>query len=333
MSTNTFRALVVEELDEGRFSRRIGTKSIDDLPKGDVLIKVHFSSLNYKDALSAIGNKGVTRKYPHTPGIDAAGEVAAGTDERFPVGSRVLVTGYDLGMNTAGGFGQYIRVPADWVVPLPSGLSLRESMTYGTAGFTAGLGVSKLTRAGITPDMGDVLVTGASGGVGSLAVAILAHLGYPVVAASGKPEAREFLTRLGARRIIGREEVTDDTRKPLLPQRWAAAIDTVGGPVLAYVLRATDRHGVVACCGNVASARLDLTVYPFILRGITLSGIDSATTQMERRLEIWKKLAGEWKPAPLGSIASILSLDELSAQIDVILAGGQMGRRVLDMEA
>jgi len=329
MNETSFRAMVVEETDTKGFIRHIKEKKVSDLPKGEVLIKVHYSSLNYKDALSASGNKGVTRRYPHTPGIDAAGMVEKSEDPGFKPGDPVLVTGYDLGMNTSGGFGQYIRVPASWVVPLPSNLSLKESMIYGTAGFTAGLSLNKLIQTGVKPEDGDILVTGASGGVGSMAVALLAHRGYSVVAASGKPQAGQMLTDLGARQVIGREAVTETTGKALLIQRWAACVDTVGGAVLTYALRSTHRHGVVTCCGNVASAELHATLYPFILRGITLIGIDSATTEMPLRRNIWENFAGPWKLPNLSTLSSIIGLNDLDMHIERILAGEQIGRRVV----
>ena len=333
MPTSEFTAMVVEEGADKQFTRQIKRKAMSDLPEGDVLIKVHYSSLNYKDALSASGNKGVTRHYPHTPGIDAAGEVADSLGSEFQKGDMVLVTGYDLGMNTSGGFGQYIRVPAEWVVPLPSTLSQKESMIYGTAGFTAALSLHKLVQAGVKPEHGDILVTGASGGVGSLAVALLANLGYNAVAASGKQEAKDFLTTLGAKEIIGRGATTDDSGKPLLTQRWAGVIDTVGGKILSYALRSTKAHGVVTCCGNVASAELNLTVYPFILRGVTLCGVDSATSGMEIRRTLWQKLGADWKTKHLNILAKPIKLNELDQQIDKMLAGKQMGRCVVKLES
>jgi len=331
MPTPSFQAMVVEEISDGSFTRQIKSRKITDLPKGEVLIKVHYSSLNYKDALSATGNKGVTRKYPHTPGIDAAGIVESSTDPAVKTGDPVIVTGYDLGMNTSGGFGQYVSVPAGWVVRLPSNLTLVQSMILGTAGFTAGLGLLKLTQAGVKPESGDILVTGASGGVGSIAVALLAHCGYSVVAASGKPEAREMLSILGAKEIVGRENAHDNSGKPLLKQRWAGVIETVGGEVLSYALRSTARHGVVACCGNVASANLRMTVYPFILRGIALFGIDSATTEMKTRQALWQRLASQWKIEAMEDFSSVIGLDDLNVHIDKILSGQQMGRRVIDL--
>ena len=331
MVAESFRAMIVEETQDHRFRRRIGEKSLSDLPKGEVLIKVHYSSLNYKDALSATGNKGVTRIFPHTPGIDAAGTVAQSDNRGFSPGDAVLVTGYDLGMNTSGGFGQYIRVPADWVVSLPEGRSLQESMIFGTAGFTASLCLHKLVSAGVKPGDGEILVTGASGGVGSLAVALLAHCGYSVTASSGKAAARDLLTELGAKQIIDRADVHDTSSKPLLPQRWAGVVDTVGGLTLSTALRSTNRHGVVTCCGNVSSAELSLTVYPFILRGVSLMGADSATTGMASRRSIWQRLAGDWKPPRLERLSETIGLDQLDHAIERILGGKNTGRTVIDL--
>ncbi len=331
MDHEIFQALVVHETAESQFERRIEERSLADLPQGDVLIRVHYSSLNYKDALSASGHRGVTRAYPHTPGIDAAGVVKESSDNRFRPGDRVLVTGYDLGMNTSGGFGQYVRVPAEWVVEVPRDLSLLESMIYGTAGVTAGLSVLKLQAHGVTPDQGEILVTGATGGVGSLAVGILANDGYPVVAATGKLEAAQFLLDLGAREVVHRDEVRDTSGRPLLGGRWAGAIDTVGGEFLATALKSTRIDGVVTCCGLVASPELPTTVYPFILRGVSLLGIDSQNCPMATRLRLWQKLAGEWKLAGLNDLATECSLDGLEVEIERILQGQQRGRVVVDL--
>ena len=288
MSNTPFKALVVRQEDDS-FVRKIETRHIDDLPAGEVLIRVHYSSLNYKDALSAIGNRGVTRRYPHTPGIDAAGVVAASDVPHIRPGQEVIVSCYDLGMNTPGGFADYIRVPAAWVVQKPANLTMQEAMTYGTAGFTAGLSVYKLMNQGIRPENGPVLVTGATGGVGSMAVAILAKEGFHVTAASGKA-ASDFLTALGAEKIISREQVSGSTDKALLRPRWAGVIDTVGGEILAKALKSTNPWGAVTCCGNVASGELPTTVYPFILRGVTLLGIDAAECPLTLRQKIWDKL-------------------------------------------
>ncbi len=332
MGSRSFRALWVEETEDGRFTRRIAERSTDDLPPGDVLIEVAYSALNYKDALSATGNRGVTRTYPHTPGIDAAGTVAESASPDFRPGEAVVVTGRDLGMNTAGGFGGYIHVPADWIVRLPQGFSLKESMVYGTAGFTAALSILRLEQGGIAPDRGPVLVTGASGGVGSLAVGMLAKAGYEVAAVTGKPDAHDFLRQLGARHILAREEAID-TSRPLLKGRWAGVIDTVGGDMLASALAATERRAVVACCGLVASPKLVTTVFPFILRGVVLAGIDSAECPREERLQAWQRIAGDWRLDDPDALATEVSLEELNAQIDRILAGEQRGRVVLVHEA
>jgi putative YhdH/YhfP family quinone oxidoreductase len=331
MSETTFKAMVVREGPEKSFQREIEERSVSDLPEGEVLIRVTHSSLNYKDALSAIGNRGVTRSYPHTPGIDAAGEVAESDSGDFSPGDRVLVTGYDLGMNTAGGFGQYIRVPAGWVVPIPDDLSAEESMAYGTAGITAALSVFHLESRGIAPEGGQILVTGATGGVGSLAVSFLAKGGYEVVGVSGKPEAESFLRDLGAASVIGREEATDDSGRPLLKARWAGVVDTVGGEMLATAIKTTKLHGSVTCCGNVASADLPMTVYPFILRGISLLGIDSQNCPMDVRRHLWGKMANEWRVDHLDRMTERVGLSELSGHIDEILAGKKKGRTVVDL--
>jgi putative YhdH/YhfP family quinone oxidoreductase len=332
MTEKKFRAMVVEEIGEKQFSRSITEKSIDQLPDGDVLIKVGWSSLNYKDALSASGNRGVTKKYPHTPGIDASGVVEESRSEAFKPGDEVIVTSYDLGMNTSGGFAQYIRVPAAWVVPLPAGLDLREAMIFGTAGFTAGMSVMALTRS-VPADRGDVLVTGATGGVGSLSVALLAKLGYSVTAVSGKSEAEPFLKGLGVRNILSRNEATLGHERPILKGIWAGVIDTVGGEILAAAVKSTDLQGVVTCCGNVASPDLPLTVFPFILRGVSLIGIDSQNCPMEQRRTVWQRLASDWKPARLDELCHEVSLDQLGEQIDLILRGGQTGRIIVKMNS
>ena len=320
MQEKSFQALVVREGAAGPFTRAIETRSVAELPPGDGLIRVQYSSLNYKDALSASGNKGVTRRYPHTPGVDAAGCVVE-------TGEEVIVTGYELGTNRAGGFGQYIRVARECLVPRPANLTLRESMIYGTAGFTAAQSIQRLRDHGI--DRGEVLVTGATGGVGCTAVAILRQLGYRVVAATGKAAAADWLKSVGASEVIGREAIADATGKPLLKGRWDAVVETVGGPVLSAVIRATNYRGIVTCCGNVGGADLPLSVYPFILRGVTLAGIDSAQCPMPIRLQIWAKLAGDWKPAVLEKLARECTLEQLSGEIDRTLAGQQCGRVVV----
>ncbi len=332
MEERQFRAMVVEETPDGKFLRRISRRTLSALPPGEVLVRVRYSSLNYKDALSATGNRGVTRSFPHTPGIDAAGTVEQSASAAFPPGEEVIVTSYDLGMNTDGGFGQYIRVPAAWVVRMPCGLTLAQSMAYGTAGLTAGMSIQCLMDQGVTPDRGDILVTGATGGVGSLAVAVLARLGYAVTGVTGKPEGGDFLRRLGAKGVLTREEAVDTSGRPLLKGRWAGVVDTVGGAMLATALKSTREWGALTCCGLVGSPDLPTTVFPFILRGVSLHGIDSQNCPMPLRTAIWQKLAAEWRPAALESLVRDVPLEELDPEIDRILAGRQTGRVRVDME-
>lgn len=331
MLSTTFHAFRVFEEDQNGFSRRIVERTIDDLPKGDVIIRVHYSSLNYKDALSSTGNKGVTRNFPHTPGIDASGVIVSSNQPDLKEGQEVIVTSYDLGMNTDGGFGEYIRVPAEWVVPMPEGLDLKSAMTLGTAGFTAGLALYKMEAIGQHPGMGPIAVTGASGGVGSLSVAILAKAGYEVHALTGKNSAHEYLKKLGAAEIFPREHANDDSKRPLLRSKWAGAIDTVGGNTLHTLLKACSREGSVATCGLVDSPKLDMTVFPFILNGVNLLGVDSATCPASLRKEIWQRLASSWSVPYLSEIATDISLDELENYISLILKGQTTGRIVVKL--
>ena len=326
----TFRAMVVSETPEKTFPREIRERPLNDLPAGELIIEVKYSSLNYKDALSATGNKGVTRKYPHTPGIDAAGVVADSTTKLFNVGDQVTVTGFDLGMNTSGGFGQYISVPALWATKLPQSLSLKDSMSHGTAGLTAALCIIRLMASGMTKESGEVLVTGATGGVGSIAVAILAKLGFNVVAATGKASEHDFLKELGAKSIIPREEANDTSGRPLQKPRWAGVVDTVGGNILATALKTTKYGGLVAACGNAMSHELNINVFPFILRGVSLLGVDSVEIPMRVRQMAWSKLAGEWS-IDVGRLVTEVSLDELNPKIDEILKGGIRGRVLVNL--
>ncbi len=329
MTHVTFKAFQVEEISENKYRGRIVDKCLDDLPSGEVLIRVKYSSLNFKDALSASGNKGVTKSYPHTPGIDAAGVIVTSDDKSFLPGMEVIVSCYDLGMNTAGGFAEYIRVPAAWVMKCPQGVSLKESMIYGTAGFTAALSVEKLLKNNVSPDKGKVLVTGATGGVGSIAVSILVKIGFAVCAVSGKPEQEKFLRDLGVKKIISREDAVDAKNRALLKPKWAGVVDTVGGPILTTCVKSTKYGGAVTCCGNVASPELLLTVYPFILRGVSLIGIDAAQCPMEDRQKVWEKLAGSWKLDSVEDLATFISLEELGDTIDLMLDGKVKGRTVL----
>mgnify|MGYP001195778815 CR=1 FL=1 len=328
-----FKALWVTETKNGTFERKIVDRYIDDLPPGEVLIRVQYSSLNYKDALSATGNKGITRQYPHTPGIDAAGVVEISRNEQFAVGDQVLVTGYDLGMNTCGGFGQYIRIPATWIVKKPEALSFKECMTIGTAGFTAACALYKMQLMRRLPEHGPIVVTGATGGVGSMAVALLSKVGYEVIAVSGKTNADDYLQHLGAQQIENRQFVNDDSLKALLKPRWAGAIDTVGGNTLATLLKGCQPEGCVVSTGLVGSPKLATTVYPFILNGVNLLGIGSAETPMLVRLMIWEKMAGEWNiKDKLSAIGKEVSLEELNETcIDAILNGKIMGRIVVNL--
>ena len=329
MTIESFPAYVVRKDGQGQVYSGIEQLDLDQLPDADVLVRVQHSSLNYKDALAASGHPGVVQTFPHVPGVDAAGTVVEDVTGSFSPGSEVIVTGYDLGGAHWGGYAEYIRVPVGWLVPLPAGLSLEESMILGTAGFTAAQSVQALIHHAVGPQSGPVVVTGASGGVGCLSVAILARLGYEVVAVTGKPDAHDFLRQLGAAHVIGRDEVTDDGRKPLLAERWAGGVDTVGGAVLTNLLRSTQHRGCVTACGLVAGTDLPLSVYPFILRGVTLAGIDSAQCPMASRREIWTKLAGEWKPDDLASLATRIDLSQLDEKIADILAGAIRGRVVV----
>lgn len=330
MPASEFRCYLVNRDAEKRVTAAVTTLPIDKLPPGDVLIRVTCSSLNFKDGLAASGRPGVAKTYPHIPGIDAAGIVAESTSPQFKAGQKVIVTGYDLGAGHWGGYAEYIRVPAGWVVPLPEGLSLPESMIYGTAGLTAAMSLEALIEQGVTPAKGEIVVTGATGGVGSVAVALLAKAGYRVAAVTGKPEAADYLKQLGATTILAREEVNDTSPKPLLPGRWAGAVDTVGGNTLATIIRSTERGGCVTASGLVGGVELPLTVMPFILRGVKLVGIDSAEYPMEKRVALWKKMAGEWRPDKLEMMMTrVVSLEQLDEPVREILAGKIRGRVVV----
>ena len=321
-----YSAYYVEEND-GEFSSSISELELQKPEDGFVQIEVSHSSLNYKDALSASGNKGVTRNYPFVPGIDAAGTIADANSSQFTDGDEVIVTGYDMGMNTPGGFGEYINVPAEWVVKKPANLSSLEAMSIGTAGITAAASVLKIYDSSKASEL-PVLVSGATGGVGSVGVMLMSKLGKEVTALTGKSSSTDFLKSIGAENIIMRDEYLEAPAKALERPLFASAIDTVGGNVLSKMLPQISPHGVVACCGNVAGIEVNTTVFPFILRGITLAGIDSAESPIEFKTSIWNKFADEWK-LDLSSMIKVVSKETLQQEIDLILEGGQQGRVVL----
>ena len=326
--SRTHRCFVVDQSATGAITASIEPRLVDSLPPGDVTIRVLRSAVNYKDALAATGHPGIVKTFPHVPGIDAAGVVLESSSDRFWPGDEVITTGHELGVERWGGWSEHVRVPADWVLPLPSGLTIEESMQLGTAGFTAAQCIEALQRHEITPDSGEVVVTGATGGVGSLSVQILAKLGYAVVAVSGKPDQSDWLISLGAARIISRDEFLTTPDRPLLKASFAGAIDTVGGAVLATLLKTIHQRGCVACCGVAGGADLITTVYPFILRGITLAGIDSAWCPDDLRPLIWNKLAGEWKPANLK--CNTIGLKDVGSVVSAMLAGRTIGRTLID---
>ena len=331
MSDETLRAFVVRKQDDGSTRTSLEQVRLGDLPPGEVLFRVQYSSLNYKDALSVSGNPGVTKNYPHIPGIDAAGVVVSSTSPAVRPGQEIIVTSYELGANRWGGYAELCRVPADWVVPLPAGLSLRESMILGTAGFTAAQCVQTLMDHQVQPSE-EVVVTGATGGVGSLAVMMLSRLGYRVVAISGKAAQTAALQRWGAHEVLPREAVDDRTARPLLSSRFAGAVDTIGGNTLATILRSTRLHGCVTACGLIGGTDLHTTVFPFILRGVSLCGITSAWCPKERRLMLWDKLAGPWKPE-LELLATQIGLEQVSDSVAKMFAGQVVGRLLVKVSA
>lgn len=328
LSVGAFNALRVKEKSSDFYQVSVETVGPETLPSEGVLVRVLWSSLNFKDSLSASGHKGVTRTFPHTPGIDAAGVVVDPAGSSFSKGDEVLVTGYDLGMNTAGGFGEFIRVPAQWIIPKPAHHDLRYFMVLGTAGLTAGLSVERLASL-VSPDQGEVLVTGATGGVGSLAVALLSQLGYTVVASTSKVDHSDFLARLGARRVVERQFVDELPAKPMLRSEWAGIIDTVGGTTLSNLLKTLAPGGVATTCGMVAGTEINTSIFPFILRGVTLFGIDSVEIPLARKAKIWSLFDQAWALPKIESIIQEISLDELPNAIEKIRLGKQLGRVVI----
>ena len=325
-----FKAFWVEK-DEQGVRHEVVTRRTDELPEGEILVEVLYSSVNYKDAMSATGMPGVTREYPHQPGIDAAGIIRESTDPNLPLGEEVIVIGFDLGMNTPGGFGQFIRVPSDWVVPLPAGLSLRESMILGTAGLTAALCMEKLEWMNAQPQDGPVLVTGATGGVGSVAVSLLASQGFEVVAMTGKEAQHDYLKALGASEIVSREALGEVSARPMLKPAFAHAIDTVGGDILTNVVKSLQPQGSVAICGLVASANFDVSVLPFILRGVNVLGVDSVELPLEDKARNWQRLAEEWRLPTLEQMTLEIGLEEISETVDSLMSGNVVGRTLVKL--
>ena len=320
-----YNALVTTE-DNKSFISSIEKRDISTLPDNDTLVKVKFSSLNYKDALSASGNKGVTRNYPHTPGIDAAGIIEETTSKNFQVGDEVIITGYDMGMNTFGGFGEYIRVPQEWIVKKPDNLSLSESMAFGTAGLTAGLCLRKLLLHGLKPDDGEVFVSGVTGGVGIISLMLFSKLGFDVTAITGKMDQEKLLKNLGAKTVLDRNDLDSDLISPLQKPIYAGGIDAVGGKILSNLICSTSQRAAIACCGMVGGLSLDTSIFPFILRGLSLFGIDSAESLLETKEEVWNNFASSWKLENIDENIKDISLNELPSEIDKILDGKQIGR-------
>jgi putative YhdH/YhfP family quinone oxidoreductase len=328
---DTFKAVVVEEID-GKFVVDVKERLISSLPEGDVLINVKYSSLNYKDALSCTGNKGVTKNYPHTPGIDAAGIVVESANDQFKKGDEVIVFGYDLGMNHSGGFSQYIRVPHNWVIKKPDNITLKELMIYGTAGFTAALSVDKLMQYGLKKEDGDIVVTGATGGVGIISIAILSKLGFNVYGVTGKKDKENFLKMCGAKGIVPREEVDDTSGKVLLKPKWAGGVDAVGGNILSTIIRSIKHSGAVAVCGLAQSPKLDLTVYPLILRGVSVLGIDSVELPIQKKQMIVNKVATDYKIDILNKIHTEIALNDIKEIVPKMLKAEVTGRYLVRID-
>lgn len=323
-----FKAFRVSIDQDGSVSRSVESCQIDALPVGEVLVRVAYSSLNYKDALSANGHRGITRQYPHTPGIDAAGTIVSDATGAFVEGDPVVVAGFDLGMNTWGGLSEYIRVPVDWVARLPNGLSMADSMRIGTAGITAGYCVERLLQNGLNGNHANVLVTASTGGVGSIAVHLLSQLGYGVTASTGKLEETDWLRKLGASDVIDRQLLSEPTRKALLPETYDAAVDSVGQDTLVNIAKQLKYGGSVAACGIVGGTEVPLDIYPFILRGINILGIASADATLEDRVRVLSKFVTLWKLPMLEELSDEIALDEVNERIEQMLAG-KIKRRAL----
>jgi acrylyl-CoA reductase (NADPH) len=325
---DSFKALVVNRTNDSVQSE-LRSLTTDELPAGELLVKVVYSSVNYKDALACSSNGNIVTAYPFVPGIDLAGIVVSSEDDHYHAGDEIVVTGNALGVSHFGGYSEYARVPAEWAVKLPQGLSLREAMILGTAGFTAALSVQEIQNGGVTPDKGPILVTGATGGVGSLSVAILAKLGYEVVASTGKMDQKNMLLSLGASRVISREEIIPEKSRALDKQLWAGVVDCVGGKSLTSILSCTQYAGVVAISGLTGGVDIATTVFPFIIRGIRLMGIDSVYASMKVRLQIWERLATDLKPDALETICTEISLEQIPSVVSSMLKGNSHGRTVV----
>ncbi|MEK4510407.1 acryloyl-CoA reductase [Paenibacillus anaericanus] len=326
-----FRAFRVHQDDLG-FRAGIDQISLTDLPEGEVTVRVHYSSVNYKDGLASTEEGKIVKSFPFIPGIDLAGEVVDSRDDRFQSGDLVLCTGYGLGVTHEGGYAEVARVPADWLVSLPEGLTPLEAMAIGTAGFTAALSVERLLANGLTPESGPVLVTGATGGVGSMAVAILGKLGYEVTAATGKSDMQDKLLGLGAQNVISREDISQGSRGVLGKELWAAVIDPVGGATTGELLKSVKYGGSIALSGLTGGGKFDTSVFPFILRGVNLLGIDSVFCPAPLRLKLWQQLAGDWKPVTaLEDAVTVYELDGLPVALSTILGGKAVGRQVISL--
>ncbi|CAM3924079.1 acryloyl-CoA reductase [Cohnella lubricantis] len=325
----SFQALVVDKQEE-RLTVEVRQLSLQDLPAGELLVKVHYSGVNYKDSFAAMPNSPMVKSYPIVPGIDLAGVVVASEDSRFKEGDEIIATSYEIGITHYGGYAEYARIPAKWAVPLPAGLTMRESMIIGTAGFTAALSVQRLEENGLAPGKGKVLVTGATGGVGSFAIAILAQRGYEVEASSGKVSEHEYLRALGAASIVSRDEVSNVELRPLGKQRWVAAVDPVGGEPLAAVINQIQYGGSVAASGLTGGVNVPLTVFPFIGRGVNLLGIDSVYCPMEPRVRTWNRLAADFKPAEMERfVQREVKLEQLPEVLPTLLQGQARGRTIV----
>lgn len=328
MASENFTCFLVDKTD-GELVRGMQERPLSDLPEGEVLLELDYSAVNYKDALAATGHPGVALNLPLIPGIDGVGTVVSSQSERCRIGDKVMVSGADFGTRNWGGWATMAQVDGSYCIPLPAGLNEREAALVGTAGFTAAQSVERLQHHGVKPEQGPILVTGATGGVGTFGVALLAQLGFEVVAVTGKADQVDWLKELGAAEVISRNEASDDTSRPLLSGKWAGAIDTVGGKILDTALRSTQPRGCVTACGLVAGHQLEMTVYPFILRGVSLQGIDSANASVAYREQLWQRLATDFKVKDLDRLGTDVALEDVEASVDKILAGKVRGRHVV----